>query len=729
MFDAARGASSRSFARLCSGTLATIALVTTPLVATAESASAATATTDFGEQVTDEVTTYVSTTPLTTEQVADDIADDGILTLTGTVVVSNGTADELPAGEVDIAFDDEIITTTTERDAWLGDSYAPDAPASDVTVAQQSVGAMAAGDSVSLQFSADIEVSSGETFAAQVHGIAAQYRSDGAATEGRSVVLLPGERDDEPVDLTTIVPVTAAIGTTALISSSDLEILTAADGDLTLLLDAVEGTEATLAIDPRVLASIRALGVDVPESAASWLARLESLDNPSFALEFADANTSLQAQAGLDEPLQIESFAFATDDHEFDGSLTPPAATATSTPTPGASDSPTPTPTAEDDPTAPPDAEALQQVSATRADLVWPYASTAANPAALADGGTVLVESDQLTHGSGWSTASGTQQRIGDTEALVISSALSDLLATAVEAETDPARDAAIAELTASLSLVAGTDGTQVTVEMPRVATNGTAYAAVVDALDGAGVARVAAPPAASADVASLPAVKTTPGEFSDETVQRFEQLRQQEETGLTLVDLYEDPEDVREELRVNLVNALSNQHFEAGDFPETVTSYTAYATGAYNGVTVEAGSEVQLIGHESSVPVFVSNSTDRTVTVEVRARATTGHLRVGDVTSVTVEPNSVSRAQIPVEAIANGTSGIAVTLWAGDSVQLPSTGKYVVNVNADMETVAIWLVGIVVVLLIGFGSWRMLRRRRREASGSVAEHDPSPTS
>jgi hypothetical protein len=715
---------------LCSGALATIALVAAPLVATATSASAATATTDFGEQVTDEVTTYVSTTPLTAEQVADDIADDGVLTLTGTVVVTNGTEDELPAGELDVAFDDEIITTTAERDAWLGDSYAPDAPASDVTVAQESVGAIAAGDSASVQFSADIEVSTDETFAAQVHGLAAQYRSDGDATEGRSVVLLPGESDDEPVALTTIVPVTATIGTTALISSSDLETLTAADGELTLLLDAVEGTEATLAIDPRVLASIRALGVDAPESAAAWLERLESLDNPSFALEFADANTSLQAQAGLDEPLQIDSFAFATDDHEFDGSLTPPAATSTSTPTPGASESATPTPTAEDDPTTPPDAEELQQVAATRADIVWPYGTTSADPAALADdGGTVLVESDQLTQGSAWSTASGTQQRIGDTEALVISSALSELLATAVEADTDAARDAAIAELTASLSLVAGTDGTQITVAMPRVATNGTAYAAVIDALDGAGVATVTAPPAASANVAALPAVQTTPGSFSDETVQRFEQLQQQEATGLTLVDLYENPEDVREELRVNLINALSNQHFEAGDFPETVTSYTAYATGAYNGVTVEAGSEVQLIGHESSVPVFVSNSTDRTVTVEVRARATTGHLRVGDVTTVTVEPNSVSRAQIPVEAIANGTSGLAVTLWAGDSVQLPSTGKYVVNVNADMETVAIWLVIIVVVLLVGFGTWRMLRRRRRERSGSVAQHDPSPTS
>lgn len=724
MFDAARGGSSRSFTRLCSGALATIALVATPLGAAPASAAPAAAA-EFGEQVADEVHTYVSTAPLSVDDVANDIADDGVLTLSGTVVVSNGTSDELPAGEIDVAFDDAIITTSAERSAWLDGSYAPNAPASDVTVAQPSVDAIAAGETASIDFQADIEVSTTAAFASQLHGIAAQYRTDGNVAEDRAVVLLPGETDNAAIDLTTIVPITAAIGSSALIPASDLQTLTAEDGDLTLLLDAVSGSEATLAIDPRVLASIRALGVDAPQSARDWLERLESLDNPSFALEFADANTSLQLQAGLSEPLEISSFEFATKNHTFDASLTPPAASTSATP--GASASPTPT--AEVDPTTPPNAEELQHVAATRADLVWPYGTTSADPTALANGGTVLVESAQLTDDSDWHAASGTQQRIGDTEALVISTPLSTLLEEAVTAESGSARNAAIAELTASLSLLGGTDATQITIAMPRTPTNGGAYAAVVDALAGAGVAAVAAPPAASNNVAALGEVHTTPGAFDDETVQRFEQLMLQEEQGVTLVDLYDDPDGVREQLRVKLVNSLSNQFFEAGTFAEAVTSYTAFATGAYTGVTVETGSEVQLIGHESSVPVFVSNATDRTVTVEVRARATTGHLRVGGVSTVTVEPNSVSRAQIPVEAIANGTSGLAVTLWAGDSVQLPSTGQYVVNVNADMETVAIWLVVGVVVALLAFGTWRMLRRRRRERSGSVAEHEPSPTS
>jgi hypothetical protein len=698
--------------------LATIALAAGPTLIPAASADAST----FAEPVDGAVTAEITTDPLSVDAAATDIAADGTLEVSGTVVITNGTDDALGAGDVQVAVDDEILTTASAHDAWLAATYAPDAPGDDVVVAEVSTGEIAAGESAEVRFATELEVDTTEALQSQLHGIAAQYRVDDEVAEGRATVLLPGETASAPVALTTIVPVTAPLGDNPLLTATDLDALTADDGELTQLLDAVEGTDATLAIDPRVLVSIRALGVDAPQNATDWLERLESLENPSFPLEFADANAALLELGGEDAPLTIDSFDFETRKHDFPEPAEPEP---DESPTPSASGTATPEATdpASDEPVDPTSVEALTAFDYTRGDLVWPLATTEADVAGLASNATVVLDSAQVDDATDWSAASGTQQRLGDGEALVVSNRLSTLAADALEATSDAERNAAIGKLTAELALLMGDEAATVTITLPRSAPDASAYADLVATLEGAGVAEVTAPPAEATNPADLGEVAAATGGFSDSTLQRFDQLLQQEESGLTLVDLYDNPDDVREQLRVNLFKAISNQVIEAGTFQESVSAYSSFATGALNGITVEPGSEVQLIGHESSVPVFIENTTNRTVTVRVEARATTGHLRVNSSTTVTVEPNSAARAQIPVEAIANGTSGLSITLWAGDAVQLPSTGSFVVNVHADMENIAIVLGFVLVAALIGFGTWRMLRRRRRHReSGTVPE-------
>ncbi len=114
-------------------------------------------------------------------------------------------------------------------------------------------------------------------------------------------VLVVSSSPTSPVGV--LVPITATPAGGALLSADELTELTAPDGDLTAQLDGVAGTTAVLAVDPAILTSIRALGTAAPSTASDWLQRLDELPNARFALQFGDADLTVQAQAGLPEAL------------------------------------------------------------------------------------------------------------------------------------------------------------------------------------------------------------------------------------------------------------------------------------------------------------------------------------------------------------------------------------------------------------------------------------------
>ena len=165
-------------------------------------------------------------------------------------------------------------------------------------------------------------------------------------------------------------------------------------------------------------------------------------------------------------------------------------------------------------------------------------------------------------------------------------------------------------------------------------------------------------------------------------------------------------------------------QRLSPDDTKGAVDAFTDFAVGAWHGIKAEQGSEIQLIGRESAIPLFVANHTNRQINVEIRLRATTGHLQVDHPVVVTVAPDSVTRAQIPVNAIANGSTTVHASLWTPDGVELPTTASFAVNINTDLETVIIAVLGgIVVVLLIaGFIRTRKRIMARRAATDSTVE-------
>lgn len=682
---------------------------------------------DLGSGVDEQITVEIATESPTT---------DGSDDVTGVVVIRNRTDTTLRDTRLRLGIGTTAFATRDELQQWLapptvdeprnpGDLLTGNAVATTVSVPE-----VQPDTRVEVQFSLPAEsLAAVDWTTASSYPLRAQLIEDREVTaEGHGVLSGSGAVQGEPVPtpyrVNVVVPVLAVTDEGALIDAATLETLTRDDGRLSRLLDAVEGTSATLAIDPRLLVSIRALGEDAPGSAVAWLDRLESLENPSFPLSFADANLSLQQQAGLEAPLRPESFVFATDGHSFTAVDDAPA-----------SPSPTASETATAEPEAPatqgaPSAAQLQSFSYSDPDVVWPVAGTVTNPSEFAswasDGrnSVVLVDGAQVTDGADVTAAAGSLHRVDKTQTVVTDDFVESAIARVVESSSDRAHEAALSELVAATTVSANRDAPIHVVTLPRrEVADPERLAQLLQRLDSLRSATLDTFPAASAEeLNSFPEVDITPGSVSEAQLSAFSKLERHRERGLTLTGLYDVPQYAKEELHVEFLRAISAQRLDGANAQSVVDSFGSYAVGAWRGVTAEQGSEIQLIGRESAIPLFITNRTDRQVNVEIRLRATTGHLQIERPVTVAVAPQSVTRAQIPVEAIANGATTVIVTLWTPDGVQLPTTASFPVNINTNLETVIVAVLGALVLALLVAGFIRTRRRILEQRAGSAAE-------
>ncbi|KAB1645196.1 DUF6049 family protein [Gulosibacter chungangensis] len=708
--------------------------------------------------------------------------------VTATILLSNRTDQIASAGEISFHIDDETIDTRYDLTAWTENTQSFPDFSLGTEVYRQTVDQVHPGST--LEFTVTIPASATQFLAASsfgTRGLTLQWHADGGiAAQGRSSFVWDAESPANPVGISPVVPIVTDLGDEGLLDAVELEQLTAPEGDLTQLLDAVAGTSATLAIDPRLLVSIRALGADAPETAVAWLERLESLEDPSFALEFADASLTLQAQAGLEAPIETTGFRFETSQHEFFTEVqptpTPTEPTGTETPgstngtdapevegqadstgelpletsltEPGETDpaqtNPSQTdpaqtgagePDADDaadeeepilEPREAPEAEELLEFDYTRPDLSWPASGTVESLEALTDWGaeTIILAGDQATSSPDRSATPSSQQQIAGTEVLVTDQTLDAAIASAVTAEStlefqDASTD--IASLLAVIAREAPNEVRQIVTVLPREAlADPELLGELLAGLTDNSWTAIDAIPTRADDPSILPETELVPGGYAQETVTEFLELTSALERGMNLTALYEDPQAVDQELQVALLWTIRNSVIETDAWPGERAEFTEFATGVADEISIVGDSEIQLIGHESSLPLFIENASDRDVTVELRLRPTTGHLTVDEVTTVTIPAGTVTRATLPVQAIANGVSGVEATLWTTTNVQLNNSAEFVVNVNASLETVAVGILIGAGVLLFVLGIWRTIRRRTRDNAAEVEESSES---
>ncbi|WP_424466472.1 DUF6049 family protein [Pseudoclavibacter helvolus] len=702
-------------------------------------------------------------------------ADGGLVQPGGALVVElvivNKTEAELVPAQLELAVGASTIDTRFALDAWSSSSNEAAVERLDV-VASLASAAIAPGETATTSVSVPAE---GLPFEATddfgPRAMAATLSSDETTlAQARSTIVLNGAAAAEPTLVSTVVPVTSGLFVDAnepLLSSQKLAEETAPGGRLNEILAAVEASpNATVAIDPRILVSIRILGSAAPESALSWLDRLTALDNQTFELPFADASLTLQSQWGAQQPLEISDFDFDIDPANFadptntasptptptetaDATTTPPAEdgqpdteTGDQAPDASSSEDPTATPTTteEPEPTAPPlpTTESLVSFPYTMSGVVWPQAGTVQSTDLDRfrgwGGETIILDDTNAGISADADFTESAQATVAGWNAVIAEKTLDDAIDDAVHATTDQEWNEAATRIATLLAVV--------TRELPyeprtlvgtvtRDEFDGERLAQTLgflDQLSWASTTPLTFP--GDGDTARREA-SLIDGSVGTDAFNRMTSVMQTIERAQTISTIFDDPLDYSDPVRTAGIGALATGWATSpADAQVAAAGLRDYVTFTESSVQLGDTTEALIVGRDTELPLFVSNAVEgRKVTVLVELRPTTGAVETGDAVALAIEPISMARVGIPITAIANGTTYVTVNVMTPEGEPLASTKQIRLDVRAEWESIAILIASIGLAVLFIAGLVRTIRRRRAtldDASGDTAEVDTS---
>lgn len=535
----------------------------------------------------------------------------------------------------------------------------------------------------------------------------------------------------EPTRVALAVPITVPPETTGLIPAEILEIYTSPSGILTRQLSAVFNRPVAIGIDPMIIASIRILGTSAPESATAWLERLTAAGNEIFALSYADSDIAALAQAGSVSILEPTAFVIDPDlfpeapVEEEPVESDAPEQTATPTPSPTTA----PQPPTDEIPTS----ETLTDWPYTLDSIAWPRAATVtANDLTSFNANapvTTILASGNIAARSSASAA------VGEHSALISDDTLSELLDQATGALTDAEWQLAMEGIetavagwsgggaAASGSLFA-TFARNPTGSTSRLAETLTALA-LMPQLSLTHMSDVVAEPQA--------AVRLAEQAVDAERVSRLRLLLAAEALIAPFAEMLADPTLITGERRLSLLALNSNSWLgsEAG-WSQAVDDWLARSNAILNSVQVAESSPINFVQDKGNLPISISNDLDYAVTVYVTVRTDTGILVVLDRrVPIVVEPNSQSRALIPVQSIANGEATLQVSLSTENRVAVSVPKQVTTNVIAGWETAATFVIAGLLLIVFTAGIVRTVLRRRRlnEEAAQSSENGPLESS
>ncbi|MCS5728910.1 DUF6049 family protein [Herbiconiux moechotypicola] len=638
------------------------------------------------------------------------------------VSLSNDGSTAMGEGTLTVELGDAVLDDAASLSSWL----AGDDDVDRETVSTTPSSSLGPGSTHSLQLSVPAALVGSD--GTGVYPLSAELvGTDGAVvTSAHSAVVVRDAASAPGSELTVIAPLTSVASSTGLIQAAALEAFTAPDGVLTRELDAVYGRPVTLAVDPRIIVSIRALGSTAPESAVAWLERLDAAPNPIIPLTFGDSDISGERQAGSDTVLQPTSFAYALDAADFTDvdELIEPEASSTPTPT-GTAEG---TADAEEATPAVPTLDQLLDWDYTSTSVAWPRASTVVNddlPVFASSGyDTTIVDSSQL------SAADGSPLPVAGTvngqRVLVADHAVSDALQRMLAASGEAAKSAEGALLNAALAVRSGEQagaGTgAVLAVLDRTSMNLAGLDQALSAVTLGGQA-VPAPVQAVLDADSSVALTLTDVPQDGERIQHISALLADGRSLDAFSSVLSDPSLLTGQTRSDLLALLSNTWTtNTGGWNVAVGTARDETQSTLSAVQVVDGSSINMVANQANLPVTVSNDLRYPVTVVLHVTPSNGRLVVeqSDVT-VTIEAESRRGAQIPLEAgVANGPVLLNMQVLSPTGVLISVPSPVLVNVSADWETWGTVIAAVLVVGVFGFGIVRNILRRRRQRRNAV---------
>jgi hypothetical protein len=668
----------------------------------------------------------------------------GAEAMTLTVTIVNSTGSDLPAGTVSIESGTEPIESRKALADWRSGTgkVTSDRPLTSAPVPMLEPGARHTITPITIN--AELL---GLPAEAGAYPLDATYTGTDIAAVAMETVVYTPDATDRPLGVAVAAPITAPAGTTGLLGADALALYTSPTGVLTRQLDGLIDRPVALGIDPMLIASIRALGSAAPASAVNWLDRLSRATNETFPLQFADADASVQAQAGLPGLLNPTSLLYSLDPENFVEPIAPneeptdPNAPAdptdsTATPNPTATPSPSPEPGA---PTLPTLAE-LTEWPYTTTGIVWPDDDTVRPddlPVFSASGATTtVVSSSNVTTEAGYTTgAAGTA---GDASVLVSDAAASDALRQAATAVTTDAQLDALSALAGELMVIASEeDAPQRTLLLTLDRGWPPSGSRLSDAISGLmAIPTVSASVLSTAVTQKATAVTITDAPQDSERVVLMKRLHTREASLGAFSSMLDEPALLTGRERAEILALLAvTWRSDPDGWANAVTTHDTGTTATLDSVSITATSPILMVSNQSSLPFSVRNEYDLPVTVVLQASSSSLKLSVDSSVTQKIAANSRETVRVPVEArLGNGEVTVRLQLYSPQSALIGESALVPVTVRADWEGIgAAVLVALVLLLFIG-GLIRTVHKRRAERqdpteTDATIDTDAAPTS
>lgn len=645
-----------------------------------------------------------------------------------TVRITNTTTQQVDAGTLKLYLATRALISRSALDNWLRPEKVGDP--GDLLVSGPSKVVRPGGTSTFDLTVPAASVGLGEANAWGARGIAATLTNDGGVlAQGRGTFTWHTDAAITPVELAIAIPITTPPGSEGLIPAEELAAYTDPTGMLSRQLDGVMDRPVAIAIDPMIIASIRILGSSAPPSATGWLNRLSKATNDIFPLSYADADISLQAQAGSKTVLAPISFDWLIDPALFVeppvGPESTPAPVAptpgTATPSPGPTVTPSPSPTPG--PVVPPTSAGLLDWDYTMTNIGWPADGVVAKgdlDVFTASGLTTTILDGENVKAPDGDLTPNAVVPLGNGRGLATDNPISSALRAAALAETDDEWRGAMAEVSSQLAAVAAEEpGTARTL----LATFDRGWPASPDRLGQTLDALAALPwqsPATLGEASSAAPATDVAFRPLAATAARLGVARvllEQEASISAFSTALADPVVVTGAHRLDLLALLATSWAEdRSGWQEAVGVHLVASGRILRSVTVTTKGPINVVGSKVDVPVTLTNSLDQAVTVRVRVVPSNGRLVVGEEVEATINANSAGTVKVPVTAaVGNGEVTLGVSLFTPDGTRMDQPAQIAVNVRADWEGVGALIFAIAVVLFFGFGVWRNILRRRRE--------------
>ncbi|QIM17532.1 hypothetical protein G7066_00275 [Leucobacter coleopterorum] len=171
---------------------------------------------------------------------------------------------------------------------------------------------------------------------------------------------------------------------------------------------------------------------------------------------------------------------------------------------------------------------------------------------------------------------------------------------------------------------------------------------------------------------------------------------------------------------RTRLLDLFATRYSENdADFEKVARDYRKRDAELMQGVRIINTQNTQLVGTSTRVPVQLRNSLpfDAKVSVGVVPASAALSVTESHFSDVAVAAEGTSRILVPVRSrVSSGESGLVVNVTDNSGDLTVDTRTLPISISSVVETIALWVLGVLAALLLGFGIWRSVRRRRTTA-------------